>query len=510
MIISYIPILIVDILGSILMMILAVISLHTAKRLRDQDPDNTVFLYLLWICTGFTIFAVSRSIGHILRQFVIFLSIGYLWADIAPYTGTINTVSFFLVGLITLFFEQIWKINVKISSGRKELEAAHSELVRLNQSLERQVVERTERLTASEYKCRRIFDQSLDIILVTNADFKILEINPTGVDMTGYSKNEIIINEMPVNRFFASDTEWNRIRDSFLSNEFILNEETDFIQSDGVIIRVLITGAIDYGAFGCEKTFHFIIKNINEKKQMEQQIAQADKLAALGELSAGIAHEINNPLGIILGYTQLILKQNLKDTDIFYEDLKTIEKHVKTCKTIVSDLLAFSRKGSSKKTILNVNSIIQEVVKFLTNHSDFRSIEMKYDLFSDEILLVSGNGQELRQVMINLMINACYAMEKNGLINIKTEKKDRDHISITVKDNGRGISKMNLSKIFDPFFTTKPVGQGTGLGLSVSYGIIKKHNGSIKVKSREGEWTVFTITLPAVSREEESNGEEAI
>ncbi len=502
MIVSSIPILFVDIVGSALMVIFAAMSLYTAKKLRDHDQDNAVFLYLLWICTGFTIFAVSRSIGHILRQIVIFLSIGYLWKDIAPYTGTINTVSFFLVGLITLFFEQIWKINMKIASGREELATAHAELVRLNQSLEHQVVERTERLTASEYKCRRIFEQSLDIILVTDSDFKILEINPTGVDMTGYSKNEIIINEMPVSRFFASEAEWDRIRESFLSNEFILNEETDFIQADGVSIRVLITGAIDYGAFGCEKTFHFIIKNINEKKQMEQQIAQADKLAALGELSAGIAHEINNPLGIILGYTQLMLKQN-PETSTSYNDLKTIEKHVKTCKTIVSDLLAFSRKGSSKKTILNINDIIKDVVKFLTNHSDFRNIEIKADFFTDEELLVSGNEQELRQVMINLMINACHAMEKNGLIDIKTEKKDNDHIVIKVKDNGKGISKANISKIFDPFFTTKPVGQGTGLGLSVSYGIIKKHNGSIKAKSREGEWTLFTIVLPAVSRDKE-------
>ena len=244
---------------------------------------------------------------------------------------------------------------------------------------------------------------------------------------------------------------------------------------------------------------------------MEQQIAQADKLAALGELSAGIAHEINNPLGIILGYTQLMLKQELKNSGsghdkhaTSYEDLKTIEKHVKTCKTIVSDLLAFSRKGSSKKTVLNINNTIQDVVKFLTNHSDFRNIEIKSDLYADAVLLVSGNEQEFRQVMINLMINACHAMEKNGVINIKTRKTDKDHISIMVKDNGRGISKINLSKIFDPFFTTKPVGQGTGLGLSVSYGIIKKHNGSIKVKSREGEWTVFTIVLPAVSRKEEA------
>lgn len=116
------------------------------------------------------------------------------------------------------------------------------------------------------------------------------------------------------------------------------------MRPNGSKIRVLITGGADYGAFGCGKTYHFIIKDINEKKQMEQQIAQADKLAALGELSAGVAHEINNPLGIILGYTQLLLKEESG----FEEDLKTIEKHVKNCKDVVSDLLSFSRKNSRK------------------------------------------------------------------------------------------------------------------------------------------------------------------
>jgi C4-dicarboxylate-specific signal transduction histidine kinase len=127
---------------------------------------------------------------------------------------------------------------------------------------------------------------------------------------------------------------------------------------------------VDYGAFGCGKTFHFIIKNINDKRQMEQQIAQADKLAALGELSAGVAHEINNPLGIILGYTQLMLK-NPGDHE---EDLKTIEKHVKNCKIVVSDLLTFSRKGSTKMQPIDVCKVVDDVISFLGNHSDFKNV----------------------------------------------------------------------------------------------------------------------------------------
>ncbi len=228
---------------------------------------------------------------------------------------------------------------------------------------------------------------------------------------------------------------------------------------------------------------------------MERQIAQADKLAALGELSAGVAHEINNPLGIILGYTQLLLKQESDDQD----DLRIIEKHVKNCKTVVSDLLFFSRKGSSEMSIGDINKVVDGVVKFLSNHSDFSNIEMSLNPYTGDRLNILGNEQELAQVMVNLVINACHAVDGKGNIDITTQKTEPDKILIMVKDNGKGIDKKNLTRIFDPFFTTKPVGQGTGLGLSVGYGIIKRHQGDIRVKSSRGKGTLFTISLPADS-----------
>ncbi len=498
MTVSFIPILVVDVIGSVFMMFIALLCLYKARILRETDPDNAVFLYLLWISTGFTIFAVSRSFGHILRQFLILTSNVDTWFAFSSYSGSVNTVSFMLVGLITLFFNQSWNINEKILSSRKKLERTHIKLMDLNQTLEHKVIERTERLTSSEHKARRIFEQSLDTILVTDEGLSIAEINPAGVALTGYRKEDMLQKKMGLKDFMANESEWKRMNSLLEKDEYILNEETDFLRPDYSQVRVLITGGVDYGAFGCGKTFHFIIKNINDKKQMEQQIAQADKLAALGELSAGVAHEINNPLGIILGYTQLILKEDSG----FEEDLKTIEKHVKNCKTVVSDLLSFSRKGTLEKGVVDVTKVVDGVIKFLANHSDFRNVEIQMNLLQEELMMSSGNEQELSQVIINLMINACHAIGKKGIIELETRRSDDKKILITVKDNGTGIKKKHFSRIFDPFFTTKPVGQGTGLGLSVGYGIIRRHRGDIKARNRKEKGAAFIISLPAAPRNE--------
>jgi PAS domain S-box-containing protein len=489
------PILLVDVLGSVFMVVLGVLSLFKAKSLRDLDPDNVVFLYLIWICAGFTIFAVSRSFSHILRQFLVLTGSGDIWNSIGPFTGAVNTISFMLVGTVTLFFNQSWRINEKVLSAKQKHEETSAKLLELNQTLEHKVVERTEMLTSSEHKARRIFEHSLDTIVVTDPFFVIAEINQAGVELTGYRKPDILDNKMGLKDFLSVRSEREKILNLLETHEYILNEEADFLRADQTFVRVLITGGVDYGAFGCGKTFHFIIKNINDKKQMEQQIAQADKLAALGELSAGVAHEINNPLGIILGYTQLMLK-NPGD---HVQDLKTIEKHVKNCRTVVSDLLTFARKGTKKMHAIDVCQVVDDVISFLENHSDFRDVKMVAPAPCSGALMVYGNEQEISQVIINLMINACHAVAKKGCIQVEIACNDNKWIHIAVKDNGTGIPKKDFSRIFDPFFTTKPVGEGTGLGLSVGYGIIRRHGGDIRVRNRKDKGAVFTITLPLLA-----------
>lgn len=499
------PILAVDVMGAFAMIIIAAMSLHKARLLREKVPDNMVYLYLMWICSGFTIFAVSRSFGHIVKQLLILSSNNDVWQIISPYSGTINTVSFMLVGLITLFFKQSWNINREILKSQRDLETTHIELVHLNQNLEHKVIERTEMLTTSEHKCRRIFEQSLDTILVTDSQWRIIEINPAGITMTGYTKEKMVRGKMHVKMLFADQNEWMGLQEHINAHEFILNEETLFARPNGETLLVMITCGVDYGAFGCQKTYHFIIKNINDKKMMEKQMAQAEKLAALGELSAGVAHEINNPLGIILGYTQLMLKNEPEGKSNNHDDLKIIEKHVHACRTVVSDLLTFSRKSSTDNGQVNINKVIDDVVKFLGNHPDLRMVDILLDHDPSNQLMVTGNEQELRQVMINLLINAGHAVEKRGVITITARANTKNQVLISVSDNGCGIDKKELSDIFNPFFTTKPVGEGTGLGLSVSYGIISNHGGDITVKSTPGTGTVFTVILPRTPEQKEAD-----
>ena len=230
---------------------------------------------------------------------------------------------------------------------------------------------------------------------------------------------------------------------------------------------------------------------------MEEQLAQADKLASIGELSSGVAHEINNPLGVILGYTQLLLRGE-SDASERYADLKAIEKHVRSCKTIVEDLLSFSRKSDTEKEVLDIHRIIDDVLTFVQHHSQIEHIAFEKD-YSRSVQSLKVDEKKIKQVLINLIMNAIHAVGKKGCIRITTVLSEaEDTLHIRVADDGHGIESRYLNKIFDPFFTTKTTGEGTGLGLSVSYGIVQNHGGHIQVESRPGEGSVFTVVLPAV------------
>jgi signal transduction histidine kinase len=234
----------------------------------------------------------------------------------------------------------------------------------------------------------------------------------------------------------------------------------------------------------------------------EKQVARADRLASVGQLSAGIAHEINNPLGIILGYTQLLLRNEDSETER-YADLKIIEKHVRNCKNIVESLLNFARMSKPEKEMVNICELIDEVLNFIRHQSESDHIELVRD-YAPDIPPVFADEKKIKQVLVNLVMNAKYAVASKGTITLSAKyNPDSRQILIMVKDTGCGIEKKNLPKIFDPFFTTKPTGEGTGLGLAVSYGIVKNHGGDIFAESEPGKGSVFTLVLPADSEHQE-------
>jgi PAS domain S-box-containing protein len=239
-------------------------------------------------------------------------------------------------------------------------------------------------------------------------------------------------------------------------------------------------------------------KDVTLQKQVEHRMQQAEKLVALGQLAAGVAHEINNPLGIILCYIDL-LKDDLSQAPEKIKDLDIIEKHVKSCQRIVQDLLSFSRNQQTTRILGLINSAIDQVVSMVASQLAKQGISLTLDLDPD-IPLFAMDTEKMKQVFMNLIMNAAQAMdetEKNKEIRIQSRfLEDQEQVEIIVRDNGPGIAAEIQDKIFEPFFSTKGLREGTGLGLSLSYGIVHDHGGEIFVHSAPGQGTVFTIILP--------------
>ena len=219
-------------------------------------------------------------------------------------------------------------------------------------------------------------------------------------------------------------------------------------------------------------------------------------MAGLGRLAAGVAHEINNPMSGIMLYANL-LHEELGQDHPQQEDLNTIIREAERCKVIVADLLEFSHQTTYEMELIDPNSVIQKTLGVLKNHPLFQNIRI--DLMLEENMLpIFGNSMRLNQVIMNILINAAQAMEGHGSLKIISRTRaNRDIDEIIISDTGPGIEDALLEKIFDPFFTTKATGEGTGLGLSVSYAIIKEHKGSIRVTSAP-EGATFTLRFPAV------------
>ena len=375
------PLRLVDLVGSGLAILLSVACLHISWRRYRSHPQDLVWTYLFWVCVCLMLFAVSRSLGHILHQIFTMTGRDGTWRQLAPYSGAVNTFTLIVLSAITMFFERVWRVYRELAEDRAALDRAHTELLHAHETLEERVRERSEALARSE-----------------------------------------------------------------------------------------------------------------------KQMAQADRLAAIGELSAGVAHELNNPLGVILGYTQLLLRQEPADGQR-REDLETIEKHVKCCKTVVEDLLSFSRGSRPARNHFDVNALVESVLGFFRNRAGVGALKIETE-YGSPIPDVWVDEKKIRQVLVNLLLNARDAMGDGGTLRLATEyDPDARQVAIRVRDDGYGIEPQHLSRIFDPFFTTKPTGEGTGLGLAVSYGIVKHHGGDIQVDSRSGEGTEFQVILPVETRE---------
>ena len=263
----------------------------------------------------------------------------------------------------------------------------------------------------------------------------------------------------------------------------------DFSEEDSRILGILANNVSV--ALENAKLYENLRKQMAELKEAQEQLVQAAKLAAIGELASNIAHEINNPLTSILGYSELIKEE--VDINNIMRDIEVIEKESLRARDIVHQLLEFSRKRPLEIKEIQINDIMSEVLALAA--VPLKDSNIKLSKFYGDIPLIEGDANQLKQVFLNVINNAIFAMQGGGSLGVTTTMMANDNVHIEIHDTGKGIPKEILQRIFEPFFTTKQE-KGTGLGLSVSYKIIQSHNGRIDVESEEGRGTKFTIVLP--------------
>jgi two-component system, NtrC family, sensor kinase len=262
-------------------------------------------------------------------------------------------------------------------------------------------------------------------------------------------------------------------------------------------VRVHAPGKGEMDVLG--RSFNHMVETL---QRTEEELLNKEKLASMGQLAAGVAHEINNPLGSILLFADTLYRE-ADEKDRRREDLKMIVQETLRSKKIVSDLLSFARQQDVLAQESDVHDILQQAINSVSRQPSFAQVQIVRN-FASDLPHIQADPSQIVQVFVNLLNNSTEAMPRGGTITIETRRTNHQPaVEIVVTDTGGGISEENVGKLFNPFFTTKPLGKGTGLGLSIVYGIIKMHRGQISVKSQLGKGTTFTITLPVISTKQE-------
>jgi len=512
------PAIITDMTGSLFIIIFSFLALRYAWLLTRKQPENFLWGFLFYFCLTLASFAISRALGHLVKHILLLTGNQEAWHTLSPLSGGVNTLLMISLSAVTIYYhkgiEGYQAIRTKAKSLKEaydQLGVAAGQLQEMNLHLEEKVVERTLELSASEKKFRNLFNNSKDMVYFSDASNHLLTMNNAGCMMLGYLPES----GQPSNLvdIFTNENDVVNYHETLLAQGFVEDMEVALTKADGSSIPILLSATAVYDDerqfIGCEG----IGKDLTRIKTMMEQLAASEKMASVGQMAAGVAHEINTPLGVILGYAQLMMDDFTPDSEPG-QNLAVIERQAKACRKIVADLLKFSRQSESARENVAINEILLDVIA-VTQHSLNMDHIIVHPQLADNLPPIVGDTERLRQVFVNLVNNAHHAMEKNGSGDLFLQTRlDPIHQEVvaTVRDTGHGIPEKIRAKIFDPFFTTKSVGKGTGLGLSVSYGIIQDHGGRIEVESpvtdeQSGEkkqGTAFLVIFPALGPEKPS------
>jgi two-component system, cell cycle sensor histidine kinase and response regulator CckA len=366
-----------------------------------------------------------------------------------------------------------------------------------------------EALRRSEVSYRSLIQTAVYGIYRSSLDGRFLDVNPALIGMLGYDSALEVLSLDPQKAVFADPAEYARITDEFRRTGHLDGVEVRWKRKDGGLITVRISGRAVAAGDEPANVIEAIAEDITERRVLEDQFRQAQKMEAVGRLAGGIAHDFNNLLMVIGGYTEVLLSQLATDHPL-QTKAEAIQQASDRATTLTRQLLAFSRKQLLELKVIDVNAIVTDMQRLLRPLIG-EDVELTTQL-APSIGCTRADAGQLEQVIMNLVVNSKDALPKGGKIWIRTASVTHDssdrpehsyiksgsYVMISVGDNGEGMDRETQARIFEPFFTTKEKGKGTGLGLSTVYGIIKQIGGYVFVQSEPGHGTVFTIYLPRV------------
>ena len=359
-----------------------------------------------------------------------------------------------------------------------------------------------------------IVENTPDVIITTDLDRRIVSFNRGAERILGYSRDEVL--GMNIEDLYVDPEERQALTLYLAEQNNSVNYETQLKDKSGRVVDIDLTLSHLRDNRGETLGTVGISKDITEKKRVEAELEQkkaeleeaqlqimhAEKMASLGKLATSVAHEINNPLGGILLFCEMILEE-MTEQDPNRPDVLQIREQTLRCKEIVKGLLEFGRMTGTHWAFIDLNRTVERGIALFANQAIFQNIEIVREL-DPELPQIMGDASQLNQVFTNLIINAVDAMEGQGTLTLRTWLDEAaEEVVIQFQDTGRGIDPEVLPRIFDPFFTTKEVGEGVGLGLSTSYGIVLKHNGRIEVASVPGRGATFSVHLPLEAVDQE-------
>jgi len=366
------------------------------------------------------------------------------------------------------------------------------------------LTERTEDLANQKERLMVTLRSIADAVITTDVAGHVTLINQAAQEVTGWTQEEAMGRILTdIFRIVHEETHepCENPVDKVLRTGIVvgLANHTVLVSKDGKEKIITNSGAPIRDAKGRTMGVVLVFRDMTEHYQLERMMFQSEKMAALGQLAAGLAHEINNPLTVISGFAQSILKRLSNENELMRMPLENIEREALRCRQLVQDLLGFSRLDKTERRLVDLNEVITASLSILQVQAKAKEIEFETKLQAD-LPQVQAYRNQIQQVLINLSNNAIDAMSSGGKITLRTlisKRNDKPIAEIQVEDNGDGIPEEIRSKIFEPFFTTKPAGKGTGLGLSLVHDIVtNKHGGEILVESQVGKGTLFRVFLP--------------